>query len=288
MKKLTILLSFLFLFGCAGMKKQTPTDYTKMFEKSATATQMFGRSQLTGGTSSVDNITTMANGDLCIVITDAGVLYFYRYNSSNTDAEGSDIPGVDPIEPDSVGTGAWEMIKSFALGKTTQPGEAFRDSNTADGDVTGYFYNNCTDVGTGAENCEIYLQAMKDGVLSPVNPQYPVSDDSTDNNIDKSELNGWIYDNDGDTWNLPDIDASDGTGWHVCFYSGGANVVTVNPDDEDIIIDTFDDGAPESAGVSLDNDAAEAAGDIICLTVMYFSSDVAYWAVTYEHGTWGP
>ena len=73
----------------------------------------------------------------------------------------------------------------------------------------------------------------------------PVTDDGTDNNISKTvsdgEINGFIHDNDGDTWNLPDIDASDGLGWSICFYGDGANAITVNPDDEDIIIDTFDD-----------------------------------------------
>lgn len=165
MKKLTIILSFLFLFGCAGMKKK-PVDYTKMFEESATATQMFGRDSLTGGTKSVDNITTMVDGDLCIVITDAKVLYFYRYNSSNTDAEGSYIAGVDPIEPDAVGTGAWEMIDSFALGRTSQPGEAFRDSSCTDGDVNFYYYTDCTDTGSGTEDCDVYVQVMKAGVLT--------------------------------------------------------------------------------------------------------------------------
>lgn len=119
-----------------------------------------------------------------------------------------------------------------------------------------------------------------------LNARIPVWDDGTDNNISKQELNGIIHDNDGDTWNLPDIDAADGTGWCECFYDTAGNAVTVNPDDEDKIRDTFDDGGLESAGEAITSGGS--AGDMICMCVIDFSGDVAHWSVTSENGTWSP
>jgi Tfp pilus assembly protein FimT len=113
-----------------------------------------------------------------------------------------------------------------------------------------------------------------------------VTDDGTDNNVAKTEMNALIHDNDGDTWVLADIDAADGLGWSLCIYGDGANAITVDPDAEDIIIDTFDDGGAESAGEAITSGGA--AGDMICLVVIKFSGDVAYWAVTAENGTWTP
>ena len=121
---------------------------------------------------------------------------------------------------------------------------------------------------------------------SPINGRFRVTDDGTDNNVSKAEMNGLILDQDGDTWVLADIDAADGTGWSVCFYGDSANAITVDPDAEDIIIDTFDDGGAESAGESITSGGS--AGDMICLVVVKFSSDIAYWAVTSENGTWTP
>jgi hypothetical protein len=113
-----------------------------------------------------------------------------------------------------------------------------------------------------------------------------VTDDGTNNTVAKAEMNGIIYDNDGDTWVLDDIDAADGTGWAVCFYGSSANAITVDPNAEDMIRDTMDDGGLESAGEEIVSGGV--AGDMICLVVTDFSGDVAHWSVTSEHGTWTP
>ena len=75
------------------------------------ATQMFGRTQLIGGTKSVDNLpyANLNDGDLCIVINSSKELYYYRFNASSGDAENSP----DLIEPDDqAGNGRWELITS--------------------------------------------------------------------------------------------------------------------------------------------------------------------------------
>jgi len=112
-----------------------------------------------------------------------------------------------------------------------------------------------------------------------------VGDDAVNNTLTLEEINGMIHDNDGDTWVLPDVDAG-GEGNAVCFYSTGANAVTVDPDAEDMIRDTFEDGALEDAGDSITSDAT--AGNMICLVVTDMAGDVAHWSITSENGTWTP
>ena len=77
----------------------------------AVATKMFGRNALNGATKSVDNIlyADLTDGDLCIVITDAKLTYFYRWEDSIPNATSESIP--DLIKPDDVGAnnGGWEL-----------------------------------------------------------------------------------------------------------------------------------------------------------------------------------
>jgi len=122
------------------------------------ATQMFGRTALIGGTKSVDNITAMANGDLCTVIDSSKVLYFYLYDSSNTDSE--DSPEI--IEPDS-GAGAWELITSFRIGASSEPSIIFRDSDFSNTEAA-KIYAQAVD----ADNGDIFIQIEQGGSLVTV------------------------------------------------------------------------------------------------------------------------
>lgn len=80
----------------------------------AVATQMFGRSALTGGTKSVDNINIadLTDGDMCIVGLTSKVWYLYIWDSSvaNADADNSPIS----IQPDdaAAANGAWVQLIS--------------------------------------------------------------------------------------------------------------------------------------------------------------------------------
>ena len=73
------------------------------------ATRMWGRDSLVGGTKSLNNIEGMVTGDSCLVLTSAKKIYFYKYDSTNTDSTGTDKADIDPIEPLD-GSGAWELI----------------------------------------------------------------------------------------------------------------------------------------------------------------------------------
>ncbi len=74
------------------------------------ATTMYGRTALTGGTASVDNIPSagLIEGDLCLVITSGKVQFYYRYNATNSDAGN----GTTIIDPDDNGAadGRWERV----------------------------------------------------------------------------------------------------------------------------------------------------------------------------------
>jgi len=131
------------------------------------ATKMYGRTALTGGTKSVDNITTMVDGDLCFAVV-SSTLYIYVYDDDDATAEGANIDGVDPIEPDSVGTGAWELFTSLTLGASSNPTQIFRDLET-DNDISAATVDvQCSDAATGTEDCDYVVQVMIGGALTPV------------------------------------------------------------------------------------------------------------------------
>ena len=98
MKRFVLLMVCIFTLGIASTSH-------------AAATKMWGRTALNGGTKSVDNIpyASLTDGDICIVITDAKLTYFYRWEDSVPNATPESIP--DLIKPDDVSTntGGWEL-----------------------------------------------------------------------------------------------------------------------------------------------------------------------------------
>jgi len=136
----------------------------------AAATKMYGRDALTGGTKSVDNITGMSAGDLCIAIV-SSTLYFYEFTGSDLGAEGDYITGVDPICPDSPGdcsTGSWQLVTDFALGASSNPTLTYRDLETDSGISAATVDVQCSDAGTGTEDCDYVVKVMIGGSLTSV------------------------------------------------------------------------------------------------------------------------
>ena len=173
MKKIIALfISFLLIFlatACAPKRQLTPEDYMKRAANVGAATRMYGRINLIGGTKSVDNIAYagLLDGDLCIVITDAKILYFYRWESSATAAE--DSPWVIEADDDGGGNGRWELITALALGRTSGPSLIFRDDDCTDDDINVRVRGNCPDdQGSGTEDCDFYIDVQINGVLTNV------------------------------------------------------------------------------------------------------------------------
>ena len=106
-KNIILCMALLFMVtACTTIPRDRRVDYTEIFSQSAVATRMYGRTALDGGTKSVDNIdyNSLVDGDLCIVITDSDLTYFYRFESSSALTESS--PHV--ITPDDQGgNGRW-------------------------------------------------------------------------------------------------------------------------------------------------------------------------------------
>ncbi len=313
MKKIFILLLVVLFAGCAlaPVKHEPQTseyqvspdaleELLKLLEETG-ANKIRAFTGKTGGTSGMldsISVSSLANNDLAIVF-DVSTMYYYKFNSSATDAENDP----DYIRPDDYSSsGVWYLLSGFTFARSATPQWNFRDSGCTDYDDNVRIYANCTDVDSTEEDCDITIAVQIAGTLTdvltidadglitgnelPMNARFDVTDDTDDNNISKAELNAMILDQDGDTWVLPDIDASDGLGWSVCIYGDSASAITVDPDNEDIIIDTFDDGGAESAGEAFTSGGS--AGDMICLVVVKFSTDIAYWAITSENGTWSP
>jgi len=99
MKRFVLLMVCIFTFGIASTSH-------------AAATKMWGRTALNGGTKAVDNIpyASLTDGDICIVITDAKLTYFYRWEDSIAYATAESSPLM--IKPDDIPAetnGMWEL-----------------------------------------------------------------------------------------------------------------------------------------------------------------------------------
>jgi hypothetical protein len=94
------------------MEELQDADLMEKASEVGAATRMYGRSALTGGVKSVDNISEsgLVDGDLCTVIDDNGWAYWYRWDATNNNTTNPhNPPGVIvPIVSD--GTGAWILI----------------------------------------------------------------------------------------------------------------------------------------------------------------------------------
>ncbi len=113
-------------------------------------TTMYGRTALTGGTKSVDNIpyASLIDGVLCTVTTSSKVPSLYRFESSSAAAESSPVI----IEPDDqTGNGRWELVSS--------PTASFPDYTETDQGVAGNGFTINTFVDAiGADNATIKLR----------------------------------------------------------------------------------------------------------------------------------
>jgi hypothetical protein len=142
-KRLSILSFYLILVvalvGCAGTFGVSPDDqlYNRVaaLEKQiaelqdealmdaagavGAATRMYGRTNLIGGTKSLDNIlySNLVDGDLCMIIDENGEIWFYRFDASSTAPE--TIPYT--IKPDDSGTNDGRWLMAYGIHFNTSP-----------------------------------------------------------------------------------------------------------------------------------------------------------------------
>lgn len=121
-----------------------------------------------GGTGALDKIAVadLTDGDIGFVTT-ATNFYVFRFDATATDAESSPTK----IRPDDYATaGVWELIGLYGVtiqsGPSATPSLDFYDSDATDNDINAQVYVNCTDAGSNAEDCDIYIKAQVAGTLT--------------------------------------------------------------------------------------------------------------------------
>lgn len=121
-----------------------------------------------GGTGALDktSVGVLGTNDLSFVYdVSTKTVYFYYYDSTATDAETS--PHI--IRPDDYSTGGNHLLmSSFAFGRSATPQTIYRDSDNTDYDNNVVWNINCTDTGSGTEDCDINLQIQVAGTLTTV------------------------------------------------------------------------------------------------------------------------
>ncbi len=147
------------------------------FAKSA----IIGFTALTGGgTGALDAVEcedilgdntnrAIATGDIAIGVTSGKDFYIYRSNASGTSSESSpDIIVPDDRTADCAGNGQWELISSINVARSATPQTVYRDSDCTDKDDNVYWTVNCTNTGSGTENCDISLYQQIAGAATEV------------------------------------------------------------------------------------------------------------------------
>ena len=171
-KLLTLLFVFLFFVGCA----LSPNPYrlsNESVEKLLALLQDTGENKIraftgkTGGTSGkLDSVSVsvLSNNDLAFVFdVSASSMYYYKFNSTATDAESDP----DYIRPDDYSTaGVWYLLSGFYIGRSATPSWNFRDSGCSDYDDNVRIYVDCTDIGSGTEDCDFTIAVQVDGTLT--------------------------------------------------------------------------------------------------------------------------
>jgi hypothetical protein len=109
----------------------------------------------------------IATGDVAVGLTSTKDIFFYRYNSTGADAE--DAFGTnDPIVPDDraqcSNQGQWELFDSINLARSSTPKSIYRDLEATDSDDNVYTIVNCTDTGSGTEDCDYEVIVQSSGV----------------------------------------------------------------------------------------------------------------------------
>lgn len=129
-----------------------------------------------GGTGALDKIdgAGLANGDVAFVAlendgTYGNALLVYVLDADSAAAESS--PSV--ISPDTnPGNKRWELTggvyTSSNVGRSATPQINFGDSDCTDPDDNVRFYMNCTDTGSGTEDCDITIATQIAGTLTNV------------------------------------------------------------------------------------------------------------------------
>jgi len=148
-----IAVSFRVFYGLAG-------GATGDMDRHNNATCTANRDPFSCCTGSGTGTCDPTDNDVSLVVENVGDVitgYLYHFDGDSTQAESSPYY----IRPDNYSSGGvWHLIDSFALTPSSTPGVNFRDVDATDLDINSRIAVNCTDTGSGTEDCDysVYVQ----------------------------------------------------------------------------------------------------------------------------------
>jgi hypothetical protein len=165
MKKSLLILFILLCFNATAFAKSAIIGFTALTGGGTGALDAVECEDILG-----DNTDrAIATGDFAIGMTSDKDFYFYRYNALGTSSESSpDIIVPDDRATDCSGNGQWELLRSINVARSATPQTVYRDSDCTDTDDNVYWTVNCTDTGSGTEDCDISLYQQIAGAATEV------------------------------------------------------------------------------------------------------------------------
>jgi hypothetical protein len=323
MKKiLIVLMAFIFLSGCAALKPkpvpppppaETTLEDLQRLAAGAGTNKARAFTALTGGvTGALDKIAVadLTDGDLSFVVT-GNTLYVYQFNDAATNAESSP----QYIRPDDFTVdGVHYLVAGYFAGlntlPSTTPGWSFYDLDATAGDVNGKIYLDCSDVGDGTEDCDIYFQVQIAGAAAATvlkidadgNIEFSLPVDLGANNlVTTGTISGGVVTT--QISSLPhtvtaaqikghwlrvtaagdvDLPSSAAVGDIICVEQGGVSYVVsvaVGNASHDILLDGV------LLGVNNEIDSPGGAGDAGAYICLHYT-ETNLWRVRGKQGTW--
>jgi hypothetical protein len=95
-------------------------------------------------------------------------VYFYRYNADTTcptEVNPWIVVADDCATAGAAFKGQWELMSGFGFGRSATPTTVWNDSDATDYDDNAKIYINCTNTGSGTEDCDLYIQVQRNGAI---------------------------------------------------------------------------------------------------------------------------
>ena len=165
---IVVLLVSIFLFSCGyGLQKTSlVSDLERQAEGATAASKIRAYHTLTGnasGTLDSTDVADLTDGDISLTVTGDGYFYLHQFEVLATNATSSPFY----IRPHDYSTaGVHTLIQAYTTFPSSNPLIAFRDLEATDFDVNGKIDVQCTDVGSGTEDCDLTISVQEAGVLT--------------------------------------------------------------------------------------------------------------------------
>ena len=219
----------------------------------------------------------IATGDVAIVVTSGGLLYFYRYDSTGADAESSPDIIVPDDRADCAGAGQWELVSPITVAQGGTGAGTFTDHGVLVGSGTGAV----TALSVGTATQALMGVADADPAFTTLR-EFSRLELTADTSISAAQVIGNRY-----ITNQGDADEADLTlpavsyGIGVIFIIEEALNIEINPPAGE----AFDlDGVTLDANDCVDSDST--VGSKISATRMKNAAGTWHWSLDTIRGVW--